>query len=105
MFRGCLSDATNERLLCERVNEYENGTCVKCNTTGCNNQSKFREPTLSCMNCTGSDDCAFGLESLNFPYVCEKQILFGDEETCFTQWISGNCFFFYQALKSSKDFV
>lgn len=100
MFRGCLSDASNQRLLCERVNEDGNGTCIKCNTSGCNNQPKLKQPTLSCMNCTDSEVCAFGLDlkSSNLTIACEKPVLFGDKETCFTQWISGNCL-----LSNSKN--
>lgn len=89
IFRGCLSDASDERLLCERVNEHKNGSCVKCNTTGCNNQPKIEKPTLSCMNCTGSQECAFGLISLNASVPCKRPVLFGDKETCYTQSTDG----------------
>ncbi|XP_055307068.1 uncharacterized protein LOC129571321 [Sitodiplosis mosellana] len=90
VFRGCLSDATEQRLLCELVNEHKNGSCVKCDRSGCNKQPKFVQPKLSCMHCTDSEECAFGLRFSNQTMACKNPVVFGDEETCFTHSISGS---------------
>lgn len=105
MFRGCLSDATNERLLCELVNEHQNGSCVKCNTTGCNNQPKYKKPKLSCMKCTGSKECAFGLVDTVNSTDCKEQVVFGEEETCYTQTIDGRFFFFSIIVPKYLKFI
>lgn len=58
--RGCMSDSTEQRLLCESANKYNNGSCVVCNGSDCNNQPKYGKAKLSCMSCSGAEDCAFG---------------------------------------------
>ncbi|XP_055308419.1 uncharacterized protein LOC129572481 [Sitodiplosis mosellana] len=85
VFRGCLSDSSKERILCER---NDKGTCVECSDTGCNNQPKVRQPKLACVNCTGSDECAFGYNA-SMAVPCKKDVELGDEESCFTRSING----------------
>lgn len=103
MFRGCLSDATKVRLLCEQKNKSNKGTCVLCSNTGCNNQPKERQPELTCVNCTGSEECAFGYNA-SMAISCEKNVALGDEESCFTRLINGNTIWkiFYFEIFHSK---
>ena len=58
---------------------------------GYDNEPKFEPAKLSCMNCSDSEECAFGLESSDKSYACEKPVVFGDNETCFTHSISAKC--------------
>ncbi|XP_055308420.1 uncharacterized protein LOC129572482 [Sitodiplosis mosellana] len=88
VFRGCLSDTSKERILCERNNKNDKGTCVICPNTGCNNQPKVRQPKFACVNCTGSDECAFGYNA-SMAVPCKKDVELGDEESCFTRSING----------------
>lgn len=79
MYRGCLSDTSEARLLCERG---DNGTCAKCPNSGCNDRSKFRKPKLSCIQCSDSESCAFGYDPKEAK-PCTQEVAFGDEESCF----------------------
>ncbi|XP_031624827.1 uncharacterized protein LOC116341726 [Contarinia nasturtii] len=89
IFRGCLSDQSETRLLCDRADKHENGTCVKCRSDSCNNQPRLRKPNLSCMSCTETEtkECAFGQDSSK-AIACENQVVFGDKETCFTRFVN-----------------
>lgn len=51
--------------------------------SGCNNQKKFRKPQLSCVKCNDREECAFGQDP-TAAIACEKDVVFGDVETCFT---------------------
>lgn len=96
MSRGCLSelnDRTNERILCEENNKNDNGTCVICLNTGCNNQPKERQPKLSCLNCNGSEECAFGFNA-SMAVPCRNDVTLGDAESCFTRSINGKFVYF-----------
>lgn len=97
IFRGCLSDSSEPRLLCERGDEF--GKCVKCPSSGCNNQSKFRKPQLSCIKCSDSENCAFGYDP-SAAEPCTQDVTFGDEESCFVHKIEGN--FIYLKYKISN---
>lgn len=79
MHRGCLSDTSYARMLCDQGF----GVCKKCSFNGCNNEPKHRPSTLSCMHCNDSAECAFGLDESKH-YRCHKMPLFGDVETCYT---------------------
>lgn len=87
MFRGCFSDTTEARMLCGRIDLHEHGTCIRCSSDGCNDQQKFLKPELSCVNCKDSDECAYGQNSAD-AIPCTKDIVLGDQETCFTHSIS-----------------
>lgn len=79
MHRGCLTDTTDSRLLCEQPGSE----CVKCSENGCNNQPQHREPQLSCVYCEDSTDCAFGQVNVELK-KCESNVSFTSNETCFT---------------------
>lgn len=87
MYRGCLSDQ-NSRLICDR--EYVNvtGICVKCPDSKCNSMPKFQTPTLSCVECSGYEECAFGQNPKNVE-KCKKKVTFGSNESCFIRYSSG----------------
>lgn len=87
MFRGCLSDTSDARLLCERGNEF--GACHKCPESGCNDQSKLRKPTIGCIKCNNAESCAFGHDQVD-ALPCTEDVLFGEVESCFTQRIESN---------------
>lgn len=88
MYRGCLSDASNDRLMCEQ-NDPEIGKCVKCSENGCNNQPKVKKAEISCVQCEDATDCAYGQVAANAK-TCIEDVIFGNEESCFTQSLSGN---------------
>lgn len=94
MYRGCLSDSSQARLMCGLDETDQRGVCVKCSTSGCNNQPKFDKPRLSCLKCQNDKECAFGQDASR-ARRCIKDLMFGDEETCFTQVINGNFEFMF----------
>lgn len=89
MFRGCLSDASDVRLKCEKSDERNLGTCVKCSGSGCNNQPKVAKSKLSCFKCIDSKECAFGQNGTD-PVSCVDKVPFGIQESCYTHAIKGN---------------
>lgn len=89
--RGCSSDGKASRLKCEMVVSHKNGTCIKCNESGCNNQPKFSPAKLSCSECDDENECVFGQNSTKTA-ICKKQVALGDLETCFTQSVKGLIF-------------
>lgn len=85
MHRGCSSDVSNARLLCDRGSKVH---CVKCSGNGCNNQPKQMEPSRSCVKCKDATDCAFS-QLGNLSIQCIKTVEFGQQETCFTRTLEG----------------
>lgn len=83
IFRGCLTDSTNSRLLCEQ----DGTTCVKCSLSGCNNQPKFKDPSLSCVKCNDTTDCAYG-QNLNAAEVCQNSVPFAVSESCYMRIVN-----------------
>lgn len=79
MYRGCKSDATKERQLCDAE---DNGTCVKCSDDGCNDHPMYGTPTLSCINCHDANECGFG-QNVSTAAACKEAVLFGAKESCF----------------------
>lgn len=78
MHRGCFSDQSLARSQCDK-NDVK---CNKCLTDGCNNEPMFKAPTLSCMRCNDSAECAFGADNSK-RYKCSRGPLFGEVETCY----------------------
>lgn len=78
MYRGCMTDTTDSRLLCQL------GNCFVCDESGCNNQTLYSEPEISCIKCNASIECAFGQPEAE-PENCLNPVLFGVEETCYTK--------------------
>lgn len=91
IYRGCSSDGKEPRLKCEMAITQKNGTCVKCPESGCNSQPKFSQAKLSCVECDDEEECVFGQDPAKAT-ACEKEVAFGDVETCFIQSITGNIF-------------
>lgn len=84
MYRGCLSDGTQSRVDCQ----FDSSKCVKCNTTGCNNQPSLQIPTLSCVFCKDDKECAFGQlnqKTRKCQYIYEFPMI----ESCFAHSING----------------
>lgn len=92
MYRGCLSDSSEARLMCELNGKHQNGTCRRCSGSGCNDQPKFGRPELSCVKCNNDRECAFGQDAAK-AQQCTEDVMFGEEETCFVHAISGNTHF------------
>lgn len=86
MHRGCLSDATESRLMCELD---ETGICMKCSSSGCNNHPKRGKPQFSCLKCSDDDGCTSG-QNASESVPCTGDVTFDEEETCFTHAIAGN---------------
>lgn len=89
IYRGCLTDASDHRLLCEQDSSDKKGICVKCSGSGCNNMPRVRPPLLSCVHCKKSHECAFGQDKNN-AVTCKSQIPFGTDESCYTRFGLGN---------------
>lgn len=107
MYRGCLSDPSNERLLCDQSGEHKLGTCTKCSKSGCNNQPKWAAPKLSCLKCENTKACAF-LQDASDAIPCQKYVPFGITESCYTYHIPGNAFFYllsYQFFHSNSKIL
>lgn len=77
-----MSDPSDSRILCDE--RY--ATCEKCSENACNNQPKFKKPTLSCIHCEDSQKCAFGQTEEN-SIECKNDVIFSTEESCFTRGI------------------
>lgn len=88
MHRGCLTDPTDSRLLCE----LDDTICMKCKESGCNNQPKLRKPSLKCIHCTDDLECAYGQDKAN-SRACEKQVLFNIKESCYARSLSNGTHF------------
>lgn len=85
--RGCLSDSTNESLMCK-----QSSACVKCTTSGCNNYSRYKKPEFSCVKCSDLEECAFG-QNTSLVIPCANEVSLGDEESCYIRSI-GNSFYY-----------
>lgn len=81
MYRGCSTDTKEYR-----YRSSNEGISVKCSGSACNNQPKYRKPQLSCATCKDTVECEFAQEATSAT-VCLKDVLFGDEESCFAQSI------------------
>lgn len=83
IYRGCLTDPSEERLLCDR--QEKDNICIKCAETECNDMPKLREPSLSCVHCHSkiSEECGFEQDKTS-AIRCKKSILFGRQESCYT---------------------
>lgn len=93
IYRGCLSDSSNERLMCDQSEKHQLGVCSTCTGSGCNKQPKFQKPKLSCLKCDDEKSCAYPQKSFDAE-PCQKNVLFGDEESCFTYQNKSNQFKF-----------
>lgn len=91
MYRGCLSDSSNDRLMCDQSEEHKLGICAKCSESGCNNHPKLAKPKLSCIKCEDEKACAFGQDAQDAK-LCETNVPFGVEESCFTYNVNSNGF-------------
>lgn len=87
MYRGCITDASDHRLLCEG-DFNKTGVCRKCSETACNNLPKIRSPSLSCVHCNKSEECAFGQDMKN-EMPCKNSVLFGVDELCYIDYNLG----------------
>lgn len=79
VYRGCLSDSSDHRLLCD---QDQKKNCITCEKSGCNDVPKMRPATLSCIQCSGSAECAFGFEEKSAA-PCQGQVRLGSEESCY----------------------
>lgn len=86
MYRGCLADNDEHRALCDEENPYKKGSCIKCGEFGCNNEPKVKPPSLSCIKCDKSEECAFGQVETT---PCQNEVLFGFKESCYTHYNAG----------------
>lgn len=101
MFRGCSSDSTKIRLQCDK---NEDGMCIKCSGSGCNDQPKIRKAELACVQCNGTAECAFGQDSATAT-ACLNDVKLGDEESCFVRTLPGNNTNYLSLLKVSVQFI
>lgn len=78
VYRGCLSESSDHRLLCDLSKE----NCIKCAKFGCNDVPKIRPSALSCIQCSGSAECAFGFEK-DSATKCKGKVQLGLVESCY----------------------
>lgn len=55
-----------------------------CDEDGCNHVPHKSEPQLECIICSDDKECAFG-HDMDSEQTCEKDVMFGQNETCFTR--------------------
>lgn len=79
MHRGCSTDPTEIRLLCEK----NDALCMKCSESGCNNQPKHKAPEIACIHCNDTKECAFGHDKQK-SVQCKTLVQFPEVESCFT---------------------
>lgn len=79
-----MTDSTKESTKCKEnyINDHE--VCIKCSENGCNKQSTYKQPTLSCVRCSDSVECAFG-ENLSKSSACIRNVSLSDKESCYTR--------------------
>lgn len=87
VYRGCLSDSSDHRLLCDQ-DQKKNHSCITCEESGCNDTPKIRPSTLSCIQCRGSHECAFGFEK-DSASRCKADVRLGLEESCYIYYRNG----------------
>lgn len=92
IYRGCLTDTSDHRLLCEKDDPNKKDLCLKCRASGCNNVAKVRPPSLSCIHCDKSAECAFGQDKKKAT-LCKSDVTFGAYESCYTHHSSGGSSF------------
>lgn len=105
MTRGCYSDSTNEKSTCITLGS----NCVRCapEATGCNSQAALNTAQLSCVHCTGNEECAWGYTGANATR-CTQDVPFYQHESCFTyshsnRQVTRGCTAEYSALCISND--
>lgn len=101
IYRGCLSDSTNDRLMCDQSEKHQLGFCDTCSGSGCNNQTKMAKPKLSCLKCNDEKACAYHQYAQDAE-PCQKIVLFGDKESCFTYHLNSKCIYLFIFLSKFK---
>lgn len=84
VIRGCLSDTISEYCI------KNSKKCKICQSTNCNNESVIKTAKLSCIKCDSTkhlDDCLWGFDE-NDAELCNSNIHFFEEESCFTLVVS-----------------
>lgn len=80
MYRGCQSDASQIQENCQA----EPGHCTVCTGNGCNVHDRSRRPTLDCVYCNRTNDCAYGqMPESMITAACHNDVLFKRSETCY----------------------
>lgn len=74
---------------CKEGNPDKKGICITCTEPGCNGEPRVKPPTLSCVQCDKSIECAFGQNNTQ-TVQCKNDIPFGSEENCYTYFDAGN---------------
>lgn len=62
--------------------------CIKCAKFGCNDVPKIRPAELSCIQCSGFAECAFGFET-DAATKCKGKVQLGSEESCYISHNNG----------------
>lgn len=98
MYRGCLSDSSNDRLMCDQSVKYKLGFCATCSGSGCNDQPKLAKPKLSCVKCDDEKSCTY-VQYANDAVPCNKNVLFGVVESCFTHYSNSKDFIYFRNFR------
>lgn len=92
-----MSDTSDHRFKCEGIGSKSKGICIKCDETGCNNMAKVNPPSLSCISCKKSVECAFGQDNKEAT-ACEAGVPFGEQESCYIHYSLGELNYFLHLL-------
>lgn len=77
MNRGCLSDDNATR--CNEVDSR----CSFCSGFACNGLAQYRPSSLSCIQCSGTEECKWGFQASSAS-PCASLIGYGFNQTCYT---------------------
>lgn len=78
MNRGCISDS--EAYKCNDIGNR----CSLCHESdGCNSQAQYRPSSLTCIKCTGTEECKWGFQA-SAATLCPSLIGYGLNQSCFT---------------------
>lgn len=78
MNRGCLSDSD-----ASRCNDSGNRCSVCDDSNGCNSQAQYRPSSLSCIQCSGTEECKWGFQASSAT-LCSSLVGYGLNQTCYT---------------------
>lgn len=82
MYRGCKSDSSDLQNECHLHPER----CKVCKGDGCNAHDRTKKPTMSCVFCNRTQDCAYGQMPMSMiTQSCRNKVLFAQTESCYIE--------------------
>ncbi|GAB0091249.1 uncharacterized protein DMENIID0001_060670 [Sergentomyia squamirostris] len=87
-YRGCVSDPATDLGKQECARFDEQGYCIACTGSGCNDGVAQQASQLKCLKCYGDSTCRY-LQLADYGIPCEYDILLGRPEYCYN-YVAGN---------------